>query len=77
MSAMHTGGTVHYDATVVALSVVIAVIAATAALWAAVAISAVRATVGAGLVTGAAVSAMHHTGMAAVSVHVWQMQAGG
>lgn len=80
MSAMHTGGTVHYDATAVALSVLsvaIAVIAATAAPWAAVAISAVRATVGAGLVTGAAVWAMHCTGMAAVSVHVRQMQAGG
>ncbi|MEV7033764.1 MHYT domain-containing protein [Streptomyces sp. NPDC093272] len=77
MSAMHTGGTVRYDTTIVALSVVIAVVAATAALWAAVSISAVWATVGAGLVMGAAVSTMHYTGMAAVSVHVSQMQAGG
>ncbi|MFF4901987.1 MHYT domain-containing protein [Streptomyces sp. NPDC001068] len=77
MSAMHTGGTVEYDTTVVVLSVVIAVIAATAALWAAVSISAVWATVGAGLVMGAAVSTMHYTGMAAVSVHVSQMQTGG
>ncbi|MFJ6706172.1 MULTISPECIES: MHYT domain-containing protein [unclassified Streptomyces] len=77
MSAMHTGGAVRYDTTIVALSVVIAVVAATAALWAAVSISAVWATVGAGLVMGAAVSTMHYTGMAAVSVHVSQMQAGG
>ncbi|MGW2689116.1 MHYT domain-containing protein [Streptomyces sp. NPDC001414] len=77
MSAMHTGGTVRYDTTIVTLSVVIAVVAATAALWAAVSISAVWATVGAGLVMGAAVSTMHYTGMAAVSVHVSQMQAGG
>lgn len=77
MTAMNTGGTVHYDTTVVVLSVVIAVVAATAALWAAVSISAVWATVGAGLVMGAAVSAMHYTGMAGVSVHVVQAQAAG
>ncbi|WP_234542692.1 MHYT domain-containing protein [Streptomyces shenzhenensis] len=77
MTAMNTGGTVHYGTTAVVLSVVIAVVAATAALWAAVSISAVWATVGASLVMGAAVSAMHYTGMAAVSVHVVQAQAGG
>ncbi|MFK0158284.1 MHYT domain-containing protein [Streptomyces sp. NPDC090493] len=77
MTAMNTGGTVHYDTTVVVLSVVIAVVAATAALWAAVSISAVWATVGASLVMGAAVATMHYTGMAAVSVHVAQTQTGG
>ncbi|MFG2938068.1 MHYT domain-containing protein [Streptomyces sp. NPDC048282] len=77
MTAVHTGGTVRYDTTVVVLSVVIAVVAATAALWAAVSIRTVWATVGAGLVMGAAVSTMHYTGMAAVSVHVAQMQSGG
>ncbi|MFD8819450.1 MHYT domain-containing protein [Streptomyces sp. NPDC059627] len=75
MSAMHTGGTTHYDTTIVVLSVVIAVVAATAALWAAVSIRTVWATVGAALVMGAAVSTMHYTGMAAVSVHLTQMQA--
>ncbi|WP_406438656.1 hypothetical protein OHB00_27970 [Streptomyces sp. NBC_00631] len=74
MTAMNTGGTVRYGTTVVVLSVVIAVVAATAALWAAVSISAVWATVGASLVMGAAVSAMHYTGMSAVSVHVAQTQ---
>ncbi|MEU9452949.1 MHYT domain-containing protein [Streptomyces sp. NPDC048277] len=77
MTAVNTGGDVHYDTTVVVLSVVIAVVAATAALWAAVSISAVWATIGAALVMGAAVSTMHYTGMAAVSVHVAQMQSGG
>ncbi|MEU6194372.1 MHYT domain-containing protein [Streptomyces sp. NPDC047061] len=77
MTAMNTGGSVHYDTTVVVLSVVIAVVAATAALWAAVSISAVWATIGASLVMGAAVSTMHYTGMAAVSVHVAQVQTGG
>jgi NO-binding membrane sensor protein with MHYT domain len=74
MTAMNTGGTVHYDTTVVVLSVVIAVVAA---LWAAVSISAVWATVGASLVMGAVVATMHYTGMAAVSVHVVQTQTGG
>ncbi|MFG2961124.1 MHYT domain-containing protein [Streptomyces sp. NPDC048291] len=77
MTAMNSGGTVHYNTAVVVLSVVIAVVAATAALWAAVSISAVWATVGASLVMGAAVATMHYTGMAAVSVHVAQTQAGG
>ncbi|MFF7472598.1 MHYT domain-containing protein [Streptomyces sp. NPDC008092] len=77
MTAMNTGGTVHYDTVVVVLSVVIAVVAATAALWAAVSISAVWATVGASLVMGAAVATMHYTGMAAVTVHVAQAQTGG
>ncbi|MFF5147220.1 MHYT domain-containing protein [Streptomyces sp. NPDC013157] len=77
MTAVNTGGTVHYDTAVVVLSVVIAVVAATAALWAAVSISTVWATLGASLVMGAAVSTMHYTGMSAVSVHVAQAQAGG
>ncbi|MET7286640.1 MHYT domain-containing protein [Streptomyces sp. NPDC005573] len=68
MAALQTGGTVHYDLTTVLLSVVIAVVAATAALWAAVSISAVWATLGASLVMGGAVSLMHYTGMSAVTV---------
>ncbi|MEU6536955.1 MHYT domain-containing protein [Streptomyces sp. NPDC047000] len=76
MAAMRPGGTVHYDMPVVAASVVIAVLAATAALWAAVSVSAVWATVGASLVMGAAVSAMHYTGMAAVNVELTASAAG-
>ncbi|GAQ53482.1 MHYT domain-containing protein [Streptomyces acidiscabies] len=68
MGALKVNG-LRYDNGVVLLSVVIAVVAATAALWAAVSISAVWATLGASLVMGAAVSVMHYTGMAAVSVH--------
>ncbi|WP_330458925.1 hypothetical protein OIB37_19745 [Streptomyces sp. NBC_00820] len=70
MAALRTGGTVRYDLATVALSVVIAIVAATAALWAAVSISAVWATLGASLVMGGAVSLMHYTGMSAVSVQL-------
>ncbi len=70
MAAMHTGGEIRYDTALVALSVVIAVVAATAALWAAVSVRGFWATLVASLVMGVAVSGMHYTGMAAVSVHL-------
>ncbi|MBQ0825564.1 MHYT domain-containing protein [Streptomyces tagetis] len=72
MAAMHTGGEIRYNTAVVALSVVIAVVAATAALWAAVSVRGFWATLAASLVMGVAVSGMHYTGMAAVSVHLHQ-----
>ncbi|KOU55891.1 membrane protein [Streptomyces sp. MMG1533] len=70
MAAMHLNGDVHYDPLVVALSVLIAIVAATAALWAAVTIRGFLTSLGASLIMGVAVSGMHYTGMAAVSVHV-------
>ncbi|MER6437643.1 MHYT domain-containing protein [Streptomyces sp. NPDC001185] len=70
MAAMHLDGELHYSAPVVALSVLIAVAAATAALWAAVTIRGFLPSLGASLVMGIAVSGMHYTGMAAVSVHL-------
>ncbi|WP_019071651.1 MHYT domain-containing protein [Streptomyces hokutonensis] len=70
MAAIQTNGTLHYDPLTVVLSVVIAVGAATAALWAAVSIHALWASLGASLVMGVAVTGMHYTGMAAVSVHL-------
>lgn len=70
MAAIRTHGTLHYDVLTVALSVLIAVAAATAALWAAVSIHTLWSSLGASLVMGVAVTGMHYTGMAAVSVHV-------
>ncbi|WP_079178213.1 MHYT domain-containing protein [Streptomyces mangrovisoli] len=70
MAALRIDATLHYSVAVVAVSVVIAVVAATAALWAAVSINGLWASIGASLVMGAAVSLMHYTGMAAVSVDV-------
>ncbi|MFI8929258.1 MHYT domain-containing protein [Streptomyces sp. NPDC053474] len=70
MAALRLHGDVGYDPAVVALSVVIAVVAATAALWAALHIKSTLAVAVASLVMGGAVSSMHYTGMLAVSVRV-------
>ncbi|MFD6174264.1 MHYT domain-containing protein [Streptomyces coeruleorubidus] len=70
MAAMRLHGDIGYDPVGVALSVLIAIAAATAALWSAVTIRGFLTSVGASLVMGVAVSGMHYTGMAAVSVHV-------
>lgn len=70
MNAMRISGTVHYDARMVALSVVIAVVAATAALQAALTVTSPVAALGASLIMGVAVSAMHYTGMAAARVEI-------
>jgi NO-binding membrane sensor protein with MHYT domain len=70
MAALRLHGSVHYDPALVALSVVIAVVAATAALWAGLNIKSPAAVAVASLVMGAAVSSMHYTGMLAVSVRV-------
>ncbi|MFE6281330.1 MHYT domain-containing protein [Streptomyces sp. NPDC057877] len=70
MAAVRLHGEVTYDPALVALSVVIAVVAATAALWAALNIESPVAVTVASLVMGAAVSSMHYTGMLAVRVRV-------
>lgn len=70
MTAVRLHGDVSYDPVLVALSVVIAVVAATAALWAALNISSPVAVTAASLVMGGAVSSMHYTAMFAVSVRV-------
>jgi NO-binding membrane sensor protein with MHYT domain len=70
MSAVHIDGVIHYAPWEVGGSIVIATAAATAALWASLTIRNPLATLGASLVMGVAVSAMHYTGMAAVHVSV-------
>ena len=70
MAAVHIDGQIHYAPWEVGSSVVIAAVAATAALWASLSIRNPVATLGASLVMGVAVSAMHYVGMAAVRVHV-------
>jgi NO-binding membrane sensor protein with MHYT domain len=69
ISAMRMPADVRYQPFVVLASVVIAVVAATAALWAAMNIRGLAATVGAALIMGIAVTGMHYTGMAAMSVY--------
>lgn len=70
MAALRLHGRVHYDPALVGLSVLLAVLAATAALWAALSIRSPAAVTAASLVMGGAVSSMHYTGMMAVSVRV-------
>jgi NO-binding membrane sensor protein with MHYT domain len=70
MAAIQFNGYIRYDLAVVALSIGIAIAAATAALWAAVSIRGFLTSLGASLVMGVAVSGMHYTGMAAVGVHL-------
>jgi NO-binding membrane sensor protein with MHYT domain len=70
MAAVRLHGDVAYDPVLVGLSVLIAVVAATAALWAALNIKSPVAVTLASLIMGAAVSSMHYTGMFAVSVRV-------
>ncbi|MGW7243672.1 MHYT domain-containing protein [Streptomyces sp. NPDC054804] len=70
MAALRLDGTIHYDRVTVALSVLIAIAAATAALWAAVSVRGFLASLGASLVMGLAVFGMHFTAMTAVSVDV-------
>ncbi|GGR92710.1 membrane protein [Streptomyces aureoverticillatus] len=70
MAGMRLGGTLRYNTLTVAASVVIAVVAAIAALWAAGQVRGFLWSLGASLVMGLAVSGMHYTGMAALTVHL-------
>ncbi|WP_329388496.1 hypothetical protein OG625_33635 [Streptomyces sp. NBC_01351] len=70
MAALRLHGRISYEPLTVGLSVAIAVVAATAALWAALNIKSPLAVAVASLVMGAAVSSMHYTGMMAVGVDV-------
>jgi NO-binding membrane sensor protein with MHYT domain len=70
MLALDLHGRISYAPFAVVLSVVIAIGASTAALWAGLNISGPIAAAGASLVMGLAVSSMHYTGMDAVTVQV-------
>ena len=68
IAAMSVPASVHYRIWVVVVSVLIAVVAATAALWFAVNLHTALSMIGAAMIMGAAVSGMHYTGMAAMVV---------
>jgi NO-binding membrane sensor protein with MHYT domain len=68
MGAMNMNAVISYNPAVVVVSIGIAIVAATAALWAALHLRNRWATVGAALIMGVAVSAMHYTGMLAMHV---------
>ncbi|MGW0181994.1 MHYT domain-containing protein [Nocardia sp. NPDC003345] len=69
MAAMNSGASMEYGVGLVLLSLVIAVVAATAALWFMLHVQGWGNTVGAGLIMAVAVCGMHYTGMAAMSAH--------
>ncbi|MCC5578247.1 hypothetical protein IMZ11_21715 [Microtetraspora sp. AC03309] len=70
MAAMNMPGHVSYDPSVVAVSILIAVVAATVALWFTLRVRGALPTTGAALIMGVAVSGMHYTGMFAMSVRL-------
>jgi NO-binding membrane sensor protein with MHYT domain len=57
-----------YNTGLLAVSVLIAIVAGTAALWAALRLGSLRHTLLASLIMGVAVSGMHYTGMAAMQL---------
>jgi NO-binding membrane sensor protein with MHYT domain len=69
MNAMSMNDTVRYNTSLVAVSVLIAIVAGTAALWAGLRVKGMASTIAASLVMGVAVSGMHYTGMAAMHVY--------
>ncbi|MFD3485990.1 MHYT domain-containing protein [Streptomyces sp. NPDC058665] len=70
MAGMRLRGSLEYDTLTVGGSVVIAVVAATTALWAAASVHGLLLSMAASLAMGVAVTGMHYTGMAAVHVHL-------
>jgi NO-binding membrane sensor protein with MHYT domain len=68
MAAMQLNGDISYSMTRVGLSIGIAVVAATVALWLSVTVQKPLAIFGSALVMGVAVNGMHFTGMSAMSV---------
>ncbi len=70
MRAMHLSGELHYRPTLVVASGIIAVVAATVALWFAQSVKGWVPITGAAAVMAVAVCGMHYTGMAAMDVEL-------
>ncbi|MET7314960.1 MHYT domain-containing protein [Streptomyces thermoviolaceus] len=70
MAGIHFDGAFEYNTLTVAASVLVAMAAATAALWVAGTAGRPLRSIGASLVMGVAAGGMHYAGMGAVSVHV-------
>jgi NO-binding membrane sensor protein with MHYT domain len=76
MAALQVTDRMSYNPALLALSVVIAIVAATAALWATLRLRGIWSTLGAALIMGVAVSGMHYTGMAAMHMSAERGTAG-
>jgi NO-binding membrane sensor protein with MHYT domain len=68
MAAMRMPAGVSYNPPLFALSILIAIVAATAALWATLRLGGFWSAFGAAAIMGVAVSGMHYTGMAAMRI---------
>jgi NO-binding membrane sensor protein with MHYT domain len=68
MAAMRMNADMSYTTGLFGASVVVGIVAATAALWAALRLRGLWSTLGASLIMGVAVSGMHYTGMAAMQM---------
>jgi NO-binding membrane sensor protein with MHYT domain len=75
MAGMIMPDSVSYNVPLVVLSILIAVVAGTAALWAGTRVSGIGATIGASLIMGIAVCGMHYTGMEAMTFTPGSMSA--
>jgi NO-binding membrane sensor protein with MHYT domain len=69
MSAIRVQDSLAYNPLLFVASVIIAIIAGTAALWAALRLDTLMSTIVASMIMGVAVSGMHYTGMAALRVY--------
>jgi PAS domain S-box-containing protein len=76
MMAMQMNAMIAHDPLLFAASVVIAVVAATAALWLACNVGGLWSRLAAALVMGVAIAAMHYTGMAATTFTPMEMAVG-
>jgi NO-binding membrane sensor protein with MHYT domain len=74
MAGMHVSGVISYSRPLVVASFLIAVVAATVALWFTVSLRSGRAVTAAALIMGVAVCGMHYTGMAALRVDLYSQQ---
>ena len=77
MAAIRVSARMTYNPELFFLSVVIAIVASIVALWFTVSLSGTKATLGAALIMGVAVSGMHYTGMAAMHVFPLSQTGGG
>jgi NO-binding membrane sensor protein with MHYT domain len=76
MAGMNFDGKISYDPGLVGASIVIAVVASVVALWFTVTVTKPLVILGSALVMGVAVTGMHYTGMAAMSVRATDLTFG-
>jgi NO-binding membrane sensor protein with MHYT domain len=68
MAAMNLPGSIHYDQGLLIASIIIAIVAATTALWFTLYVRGMGAIIGASVIMAIAVCGMHYTAMAAMRV---------